>query len=323
MQALWLENRQLSLQKNLPDPSPETGEALIRLRLAGICATDLEMVKGYYEFTGIPGHEFVGEIVQLPLQAKAGPLRIGQRVVGEINIVCGQCRTCLAGRPTHCENRRTLGLNGHHGTFAEYLALPAQNVHVVPDEVPDEAAVFTEPLAAALQIQEQVPVLPSDKILLIGAGKLGQLIAQTLALTGCDLKVVIRHRHQAELLENRGISSLNADEIQPAGYDLAIDSTGSPEGLTLARRAVRPRGTIILKSTYRGKSQIDFSDLVVNEITIVGSRCGPFVPALRLLSSKLVDPLPLIDQFFSLREGELAFRHAGKPGVMKVLLRPT
>ena len=322
MQALWLENRQLTYSNELPIPTPEPGEALIRLRLAGVCSTDLEMLRGYYEFTGIPGHEFVGEIIQLPPEYEENRFRIGQRVVGEINIVCGTCETCLAGRSTHCENRRTLGLRDHHGVFAEYLTLPLQNLHIVPDQLADEAAVFTEPLAAALEIQEQLSVQPGAKTLLIGAGRLGQLIAQSLALTGCDLKVVVRHHRQAELLEARSIATLPAENIRPAGYDLVIDATGSPAGIDMARKAVRPRGTILLKSTFQGNSQIDFSSLVVDEITLVGSRCGPFEPAVRLLSSKSVDPIPLIDHKFALREGKQAFERASLPGAMKILLYP-
>ena len=322
MQALWLENRKLTYQNDLPIPTPEPGEALIRLRLAGICSTDLEMLRGYHQFTGIPGHEFVGEIVQLPSEDYENRLQIGQRVVGEINIVCGTCDTCQAGRPTHCEKRRALGLNGHHGVFAEYLTLPTQNLHLVPDSLPDEAAVFTEPLAAALEIQEQLSVRPGAKTLLIGAGRLGQLIAQSLALTGCDLKVAIRHQHQAELLNARNIPTMQTENIQPARYDLVIDATGSPDGLEMARKAVRPRGTILLKSTFEGTSQIDFSSLVVDEITIVGSRCGPFEPALRLLSGQWVDPLPLIDDRFTLQQGKLAFERASLPGTMKIILSP-
>jgi threonine dehydrogenase-like Zn-dependent dehydrogenase len=322
MQALWLENRQLTYHQNLPVPKPEAGEALIRLRLAGVCSTDLEMLKGYYDFTGIPGHEFVGEIVELPGTDTRNNLKLGQRVVGEINIVCGHCRLCLAGFSSHCENRKTLGLNKHHGVFAEYLTLPVENLHVVPDTLADEAALFTEPLAAALEIQTQIHIQPDLKIMLIGAGRLGQLIAQTLALTGCELIVVVRRQHQRDLLESRNIATLQAAEIQPAGYDLVIDATGSASGLELARQAVRPRGTIVLKSTFKGKSQIDFSSLVVDEITIVGSRCGPFEPALKLLANKLVDPLPLIDTCFPLNEGIRALEQAAKPGVMKIAMSP-
>ncbi len=323
MQALWLENQQLTYLPDLPRPIPEPGEALIRLRLAGICSTDLEMLRGYYEYTGIPGHEFVGEIVQLPSQANDGRLQIGQRVVGEINIVCGHCSTCQAGRPTHCENRRTLGIKDHHGTFAEFMTLPIENLHAIPDSLADEAALFTEPLAAALEIQEQLSIRPDSKVLLIGAGRLGQLIAQTLALRGCELQVVTRRQHQVELLAAHNIATLHTDQPEAARYDLVIDATGSPDGLQQAIRAVRPRGTILLKSTFKGSTQINFSSLVVDEITIVGSRCGPFEPALRLLASKKVEPLPLLDQVFSLEEGKQAFQKASLPGVMKIGLYPS
>ena len=323
MQALWLENRQLVYRNQIPQPIPEPGEALIRLRLAGICSTDLEMVKGYHDFAGIPGHEFVGEIIQLPNPNNDSQLRVGQRVVGEINIACGQCPTCLSGLTSHCENRRTLGINGHHGSFAEFLTLPVENLHPLPDSLTDEAAVFTEPLAAALEIQEQVHVQSSSKILLIGAGRLGQLIAQTLRLTGCDLEVAVRHQHQHDLLKTNGIKTLQVEEIRSAGYDLVVDATGSADGLELARKAVRPRGTILLKSTFRGNSQIDFSRLVVDEITIIGSRCGPFKLALRLLADQLVNPLSLIDHRFALKDGLQALEQAGKPGILKVVIYPS
>ncbi len=322
MQGLWLEDQTIIFRENLPVPEPDPGEALIRLRLAGICSTDLEMLKGYYDFSGIPGHEFVGEIVGLPEEASRNDLKLGQRVVGEINIVCGQCRYCLGGNTSHCKNRKTLGLNKHHGVFAEFLTLPIENLHVVPDSLTDEAALFTEPLAAALEIQTQIHVHPNLQVLLIGAGRLGQLIAQTLNLTGCDLNVVIRRQRQRDLLEKHGINTLQTAEILPSGYDLVVDATGSADGLELARRAVRPRGTIVLKSTFRGSSQIDFSRLVVDEITIVGSRCGPFTPALQLLAKKLVDPRPLIDDCIPLKEGIRALEQASKPGIMKIAILP-
>ena len=198
MNALWLENNQVSLRDISQPRKPD--EALIKIRKAGICSTDLELVKGYYPYTGILGHEFVGEVVETDDAAW-----IGQRVVGEINVVCMQCEQCLNGRPTHCENRTVLGIVNRDGTFAEFTQLPIANLHRVPDSVPDEMAVFTEPLAAALEIQEQIQIKPTDRVLLIGAGRLGQLIAQTLALTGCDLRVVARHRHQQNLLKARGI----------------------------------------------------------------------------------------------------------------------
>jgi threonine dehydrogenase-like Zn-dependent dehydrogenase len=213
-------------------------------------------------------------------------------------------------------------LNKHHGVFAEYLTLPVENLHAVPDSLADEAALFTEPLAAALEIQTQIHIQPNLKVLLIGAGRLGQLIAQTLALTGCELQVAVRRQRQRDLLEPRGIATLQAEEIQLAGYDLVIDATGSAKGLELARQAVRPRGTIVLKSTFKANTQFNFSSLVVDEITIVGSRCGPFSPALKLLANKLVDPLPLIDDCFALNKGIRALEQAGKPGAMKIAISP-
>jgi len=208
MQSLWLENQALSL-RDIPQPI-KPAEALIRVQLLGICGTDLELVRGYYPFTGIPGHEFVGEVIDSPDKSW-----IGKRVVGEINVVCGECEQCKNGRHTHCEKRTVLGIANRDGVHAEYTSLPLANLHLVPDSVPDEAAVFTEPLAAALEIQEQVQIRPTDRVLLIGAGRLGQLVAQTLVLTGCDLHVLARHPHQKALLEARQIRLISEDEIQP------------------------------------------------------------------------------------------------------------
>lgn len=318
MQAIWLENQNLCFRQDMPLPSLPSGEALVRVRLAGICATDLELVGGYYSFTGVLGHEFVGEVIEAP----GRPELTGQRVVGEINAACGDCDTCRAGLPTHCERRTVLGIADRHGSFAEYLALPLGNLHRVPDTVTDEAAVFTEPLAAALEIQEQVHIRPSDRLLVIGAGRLGQLIAQTLALTGCDLQVVARHSHQRDLLAARYIRHISEEQVPQKQMDLVVEATGSPAGFNLARRAVRPRGTIVLKSTYKGEMNVNFSAIVVEEITLVGSRCGPFPPALRLLETRQVDPRPLITARYPLSEALPAFNHAGQPGVLKVLLVP-
>jgi len=316
MKALWLENRKLTFRQDVPKPVPASEEALVRVRLAGICATDLEMVRGYYPFTGIPGHEFVGEVVAAPDEESW----LDKRVVGEINLTCGVCWACRNGRRSHCENRTTLGIHDRDGAFAEYLTLPLENLHPVPETVPDEAAVFTEPLAAALQVQEQVHIHPNDRVLVIGAGRLGQLIAQTLALTAGHLRVVARHPQQRKLLTQRGIQTLNDGEVGERAWDLVIEATGSAGGFELARAAVRPRGLIVLKSTYAGSIQADFSTLVVNEITLIGSRCGPFAPALRLLESELVEPRPLIAERHPLADGVLAFEHAAQSGVMKVLL---
>lgn len=316
MKSLWLENLALSLRREQPLPE-RAGEALLRVRLAGICGTDLEMVRGYYPFCGVPGHEFVAEVA-----ADAPPEWLGKRVVGEINAVCGQCEACRQGRPTHCENRSVLGILNRDGVFAEYTRLPLGNLHPVPDSVSDEQAVFTEPLAAALEIQQQRPIRPSERVLLIGAGRLGLLIAQTLRLTGADLRVVARHPLQRELLRQQKIAWIDEAEITPRRWDVVIEATGSPSGFDLARRALRPRGTLVLKSTYRGEITLNFSPLVVDEVTILGSRCGPFAPALRLLESGLVDPTPLIAAQFGLDEALTAFERAAQPGMLKVLLRP-
>jgi threonine dehydrogenase-like Zn-dependent dehydrogenase len=324
MNALWLENNKLSLRDISQPRTPN--EALIKIRKAGICSTDLELVKGYYPYAGVIGHEFVGEVISLtptPLpQGKGQRVRVGDRVVGEINAVCGQCEQCLNGRPTHCENRTVLGIVNRDGTFAEYTTLPVANLHRVPDSVSDEMAVFAEPLAAALEIREQIQVKPTDRVLLIGAGRLGQLIAQTLALTGCNLRVVARHAHQQELLRARGIRMISEEDIEPWRWDIVVEATGSPSGFSLARKAIRPRGTMVLKSTYKGEMSVNFSSIVVDEINLVGSRCGPFEPALRLMESKQVDPTVLIMEEFKLRDALKAFERAAETGVLKVLVEP-
>jgi threonine dehydrogenase-like Zn-dependent dehydrogenase len=313
MKAIWLENNQLSLREVPRARQP--GEALIEIRKAGICSTDLELVKGYYPYTGILGHEFVGEVVEADDASW-----IGQRVVGEINVACEACEQCLQGRPTHCENRTVLGIVNRDGTFAEFTQLPITNLHRVPDSVPDEMAVFTEPLAAALEIQDQVQIKPTDRVLLIGAGRLGQLIAQTLALTGCDLRVVARHAHQQDLLRARGVRLIGEEDIHPWIWDIVVEATGSPSGFLLARRAIRPRGTLVMKSTYKGEMSVNFSSVVVDEINIVGSRCGPFEPALRLMAAQHVDPTVLITDEFKLDQGIKAFERAAEAGVLKVLV---
>ena len=315
MNALWLENQELDLSE-VPEPT-QPGETLIRIRKAGICSTDLELVKGYYPFRGIPGHEFVGEVISADDQKW-----IGQRVVGDINVTCGSCEQCLGARSSHCENRTVLGITKRDGTFAEYMTLPLANLHRVPDSVPDEMAVFTEPLAAALEIQQQVHVRPTDRVLVIGAGRLGQLIAQTMALTGCDLHVVVRYDYQSKILVERGIKIIREEDVQPWRWDIVVEATGSPNGFSLARRAIRPRGRLVLKSTYKGEMSVNFSSIVVDEVNIIGSRCGPFVPALRLMEKGEVDPSMLIAAEFRLDEALQAFERATQPGVLKVLVTP-
>jgi threonine dehydrogenase-like Zn-dependent dehydrogenase len=315
MNALWLENNIISL-RDIPQ-TRKANEALIKIRKAGICSTDLELVKGYYPYTGVIGHEFVGDVIEADDASW-----VGQRVVGDINVSCNQCEQCLNGRPTHCENRTVLGIVNRDGTFAEYTQLPTANLHRVPASVPDEMAVFTEPLAAALEIQDQIQIRPTDRVLLVGAGRLGQLIAQTLTLTGCDLRVVARHARQQDLLRARRIRIVPEEEIQRWRWDIVVEATGSPSGFALARQAVRPRGTMVLKSTYKGEMNVNFSSIVVDEINLVGSRCGPFEPALRLMESGQVDPTVLISDEFALKDALKAFERAAEAGVLKVLVQP-
>ncbi|HEX3580412.1 MAG TPA: alcohol dehydrogenase catalytic domain-containing protein [Thermoanaerobaculia bacterium] len=291
MKGAWLEDRRLVFRDDLPSPVPTNGEALVRVLLAGICNTDIELTHGYYPYAGIPGHEFVGEFER-------------KRVVGEINASCGTCAACMHGRRTHCERRTVLGIKDRNGAFAEYLTLPFENLHVVPDGVPNEVAVFTEPLAAALEIQQQVEITDGDRVLVVGHGKLGRLIAASLALTGCNLTVVGR--------EHGGIA--------PRSFDVVVECSGNAEGFALARQAVRPRGTIVMKSTYAGDLTFNASSLVVDEITLLGSRCGPFAPALELLASGKIDPRPMIHARYPLREVNAAFAHAEQRGALKVLL---
>lgn len=306
----------LKYRPDAPEPTPPPGEALIRTRLAGICNTDLEIVRGYLGFRGILGHEFVGVVAR----ADDAPDLVGQRVVGEINAYCGACPTCRRGDRTHCPNRTSLGIDRRDGTMADYFTLPIGLLYPVPPAVPDEWAVFTEPLAAACQITEQVAIRPSDRVVVLGDGKLGLLVAQVLQLTGCNLLVVGRHDEKLAILERRGIRVQRAEEEIRSEADVVIEATGSPTGFAIALALVRPRGTLVLKSTFHGDVRLDLSAVVVDEVTIVGSRCGPFSPALRLLEQALVDVEPLIHDTVPLEEGLAAFERAAAPGVLKVLL---
>lgn len=318
MRGVWLEERTLSVRDDLLPPQPAGGEALVRVRLAGICGTDLELLRGYYPYTGIPGHEFVGEVVE----CDAAPFLVGRRVVGEINAACGDCPTCRAGRPTHCPTRTVLGIVGRNGAFADLLTLPVPNLHVVPDHVPDEAAVFAEPLAAAARILEQVAVDQGDRVLVVGAGRLGLLVAMVLARTGCEPWVVARHDRAKAILDAASITSLGEDEVAAGAWDLAVEATGTPSGFELARRALRPRGTLVMKSTYADPLQLDISSIVVDELTLVASRCGPFDEALRLLGPGGVVPTPLIQGRCPMDRAAEAFADAARPGALKVLLVP-
>ena len=316
MRGLWLEGGTLRLRADLALPEPPTSEARIAVLRAGVCGTDLEMVKGYYPFRGVPGHEFVGRVDSAPGHEPW----VGRRVVGEINAVCRRCETCRAGRSRHCEARTVLGILGRDGAFAECLALPVDNLHAVPEGVADETVVFAEPVAAALEIQEQVRIGPGDRVVVVGDGRLGNLVAQTLALAGCDLLVVGRHPAKLDLLASRGIRTGRAEDAPPRRADVAVECTGAPEGFEVARRSLRPRGTLVLKSTYAGTPALNLSPIVVDEVTVVGSRCGPVDAALELLASGRIDTAPLVHARYPLEEAVQAFAHAARPGVLKVLV---
>jgi len=294
-----------------------TGEATIRTVVAGVCATDLELVRGYMGFDGVLGHEWVGVVEDAP-----DPAWIGRRVVGDINAACGACATCAAGRPTHCPQRTVLGIQDRDGAFAERLSLPLRNLHAVPEGVPDEAAVFVEPLAAACEILQQIHVRPTDRVVVLGVGRLGQLCARVLALTGARVDAISRNPGRLELLPpgiGRGTLG-EADAL--AGADLVVDCTGNPEGLALATKLVRPRGTLVLKTTTHDLGTLSPIPWILDEITLVGSRCGPFAPALRMLASGTVDPTDLISAEYTLDDGLAALDRAARRDTVKVLLRP-
>lgn len=315
MQALWLEDKHLSVREV---DTPSAGdEALVRVTLSGICGTDIELTRGYYPYTGVIGHEFVGVVAESP-----DPAWVGERVVGEINAACGECAMCRRCAPTHCERRTVLGIVARDGAHAQYVRVPVANLHRVPDGVSDDAAVFTEPLAAALEILEQLHIRPGDRVLLIGAGRLGQLVGRALLLTGAHLRAVARHARQVELLALGGVTCIDPADLGERCWDVVVEATGSPSGLDMAKAALRPRGTLVLKSTYQGEVTIDLAPFVVDEITVVGSRCGPFAPALVLLERGAVDPTPLIEARYPLARALEAMEAAMCPGAMKVLLEP-
>jgi alcohol dehydrogenase len=301
--------------KNLPRPTPAPGEVLIRVHLAGICGTDIQVLRGYHHFQGIMGHEFVGQVVA----PEDSPWR-GRRVAGEINIGCGACDRCRAGLARHCRDRRVLGLLGHDGVFAHYATLPAANLHAVPPEVPDILAVFTEPLAAALRVPECAPVSPATRVLVVGDGPLGIQVAWVLALTGAEVQLAGHHPDHLALVRPQGIAAWRSAELPPGDFEVVVEASGSPSGLELALARVRPQGTVVLKSTYAGHYALDPAALVVPEVRLVGCRCGPLAAALRLLADGRVDPRPLVHRTFPLAAGLEALAWAQRPGVLKVLL---
>lgn len=305
---------QVSLRE-VPIPEPQVGEALIRVRLAGICGTDLHIVRGYADFHGVLGHEFVGQVVASP-----DPTWLHRRVVGEINLPCGQCAWCQIGLSRHCASRHVLGIRDKDGCLAEFITLPLANLHAVPDTVPDAFAVFTEPLAAALEIVEQVHLTPSSRVLIVGDGRLGMLIGLVLRLSGCELHVVGRHPQHLDYLGARGLIGHIAEGFAQDGFDVVIEATGNPAGWQTALAAVRPRGTIVLKSTYSGQGRENPTAVVLPEVKVVGSRCGPFAPALRLLARRLVNPKKLIARIYPLAQAPEALAFAAQRGVLKVLV---
>jgi len=315
MKALYFDGR-LEMRE-IPEPEPAEGEALIRVAVAGICRTDMEIVKGYMGFAGVPGHEFVGVVESAP---DAG--LVGRRVVGEINIPEGWCEMCRRGRGRHCLDREVLGIFRRDGAFAEKLRLPVKNLFPVPDGLEDERAVFTEPVAACCEILEQLPGIAGERVLIVGDGRLASLAAQVLKGAGCGVTVAGKYEAKLELLKREyGIDAVLCGGPGGGTYDFVVECSGRPSGLEFAASRVKPGGTIVLKSTYGEKAAMDMVLWVINEITVVGSRCGPFAPALEALSEGRVNPLPLVEKIYSFDDALEAFDAARKPGAKKVLLK--
>jgi alcohol dehydrogenase len=336
MLAFTVRNHALiATRKQLPTLRPAW--ALIRVRLAGICNTDVEILRGYHNFRGTPGHEFVGEVVDVRgVGSSAKKSWLGRRVAGEINIACASlgfrrpCEFCRRGLKTHCARRKVLGIVAHDGAFAEFLALPLENLHAIPNTVSDEEAVFIEPLAAACEILAQIRVSTFRRAAVLGDGKLAQLIAMVLRSTGLPVVMFGKHSEKLALARRNGIKTNrvggNAMDLKSGAtkrrFPLVVDATGSPTGLTLGIALTEPRGMLVLKSTFHGAAPVESWPIVVNEITLLGSRCGPFAKAIALLRAKLVDPRPLVTRTFPLAEANKAMKFAQQKGVLKVLLKP-
>ena len=298
-------------------PVPPAGFALLELIVAGICNTDLELQRGYYNFQGIPGHEFVARVIDCD-----SPLLLGKRVVGEINIACGNCDFCRSDMHRHCRNRSVLGIRNHPGAFSRFFTLPERNLQVVPDNIADEEAVFVEPLAAACEILDQIALEPGTQVAVLGDGKLGLLIAQVLLAH--DLAVTLYGRHESKLALARaaGTKAVSAGNLPEASYSCVVECSGSSDGLAAAIRMTRARGTVVMKSTVHANISIDMAPVIVNEISLVGSRCGRFEAALALLEKRRISVLPMIHAQFPLSQAARAFEMAATRGVLKVLLRP-
>lgn len=316
MKALRYENGKLHMAETAPPH--HDGEALVRLTMAGICNTDLEIVRGYANFSGTLGHEFVGVV-----EASPDKSQVGRRVVGEINIGCKRCEFCQLGDSRHCLNRTVLGIRSRDGAFAEFLSLPPQNLFTVPNSVSDRQAVFTEPLAAACEILDQVAIRATHRVAVIGDGKLGQLIARVLATTGCNLTLIGKHADKLELAAKAGINTLALSVLKidrAARFEFVVEASGSASGLQLALDLVKPRGTIILKSTFQGAVEVNTSRIVVDEISVIGSRCGRFEQALKLLEAGEVNVEDLIAAEFRFSDAVAAMAAAQRPGTLKILL---
>jgi threonine dehydrogenase-like Zn-dependent dehydrogenase len=315
MRAVLLDPKPI-VRGDYPAPARTPGESIVRVRLAGICGTDLELARGYMSFCGVPGHEFVGEVVDTGSASLAG-----KRVVGEINAGCGRCARCREGLARHCPLRTVLGILGRDGAFADYLRLPDENLIALPDSVADEAGVFVEPIAAVYEIFEQTSLGRECKIAVLGDGRLGALTAIVLHAEGYAAVLAGHHRDKLERLRTLGLEVQLEDRLEP-GFDVAIDCTGVGAGLNRALALVRPRGTVILKSTSAAGAALNLAEAVVNEITILGSRCGRFAPAIAALAAGRIDPRPLISDVFALDEAPAAFDAGGRSPNFKVLLRP-
>ena len=312
MRAVVLEDA-VTVRSDYPEPRPKAGEVSVQVLCAGICETDLQLIRGYMGFRGVLGHEFVGI-------AESGPFA-GRRVVGEINCACRQCDLCRRGLPTHCSSRTVLGILNHDGAFADTITVPQDNLHVVPENMPTDIAVFTEPVAAAFQIPAQIQVQRTDRVVVLGDGRLGNLCAQVLAGLSDHVLVVGKHANKLALLHSLGIATVLRDQVEARrDADIVVDCTGSDTGLPTALKLVRPRGTIVLKTTVAGEQTLAWAPFVIDEITLVGSRCGPFDLALRALAEGRVSVAPLISDRFDLSEGANALEHARTKPVLKVLL---
>ncbi|MGH9944281.1 MAG: MDR/zinc-dependent alcohol dehydrogenase-like family protein [Pyrinomonadaceae bacterium] len=321
MKALRFEHQQLTVAEV---DAPRAGaEALVRVTLSGVCNTDLEIARGYAGFQGTLGHEFVGVVEAAP---EASSSWVGQRVVGEINAGCGRCALCVAGDPRHCPRRTVLGIVGRDGAHAEFLRLPVANLLTVPDDIPDERAVFAEPLAAACGVTERIQIEKGTSVAVVGDGKLGLLCAQAVrAQTGADVTLVGKHPSKLAVATRRGVETVLLDQLHDAParqFDVVVEASGAAPGFALALDLLCPRGTLVLKSTFHGRTALDAARVVVNEISVIGSRCGRFRPALELLRRDAVDVESLISEEFPLAEGVRAMERAGEGGVLKVLLRP-